>query len=369
MCKSAWRVGTVLLFLAFFVSMAAADNDSPPWNWSSYTGPSQWKVAVTEIDSGCGGAVSNDQVIASIQFNDGTAVMGDVGHGPASGSFVSNNILHIPARTVADPPGKSALSAYDVFFTTDCSAFAAKYSWDYTGSDGDCSGTTSLAGTNTQGCPVPTLTPPLTQTPTGYFDSGIGAAHTDLANDLAFRDLMAAKENDIAQYTQSNVGYSGAEPGYISEERTEVAEEDAQIQAAESKIEKEYDAILSRDPGNFQANWDLAQLKKSQGNWDEFFSDMNKALDNKDISLSTQLQIKSAIANSLGLSEYPTDTNSNFIHRLNVDGNAVQAVYGINTQNQPATDPAVEPLKLFALFSKGSDAVTTVTVGNPQGGQ
>ncbi|MCX6773494.1 MAG: putative Ig domain-containing protein [Candidatus Micrarchaeota archaeon] len=110
-----------------------------------------WHVTVAEDDTACqGNGFSNDYDI-TVQRNGTSGTMGDIGHGPASGTF-EGNTLHIAARTVPDGAGTSKLSSYDVVFSDDCTSFTAEYSWDYTGPNGDCSGTTKLTGTNPLGC-------------------------------------------------------------------------------------------------------------------------------------------------------------------------------------------------------------------------
>jgi|GEM_PF-5020540 len=111
-----------------------------------------WHVTVTEDDSACNGVGSTNNYDITIQRNATNGIMGDVGHGPVTGTYIGTT-LHIESRTVPDGSGTSTLSAYDVVFSADCSTFNAQYSWDYSGPDGDCSGTTTLAGTNDQGCP------------------------------------------------------------------------------------------------------------------------------------------------------------------------------------------------------------------------
>lgn len=111
-----------------------------------------WHVTVTEDDSACQGGTYSNTYDITIERNDTVGTMGDIGHGPVSGTF-EGNTLHIAARTVPDGSGTSKLSSYDVVFSADCTTFNAEYSWDYTGPDGDCSGTTKLAGTNPDGCP------------------------------------------------------------------------------------------------------------------------------------------------------------------------------------------------------------------------
>ncbi|MGB8892245.1 MAG: hypothetical protein WCC86_09270 [Methanoregula sp.] len=361
-------LGCILVMLV--VVPVLADTTPQPWNWSSYSGSTQWQVTVTEDDSGCNGGATTTQSPVTIQFNQGTAVMGDIGHGSAGGTFISGNILHIPGRTVADPPGSSALSEYDIFFTTDCSAFTGKYSWSYTGPDtaGACTGTTSFSGTNNQGCPVATavtLIPSVAPASTGYISSAIGSAHYDLINDLTLREQMTNQENDITRYEIATAGTGTGDTPEIAQERLMVTKEKAQVDATEAKIEGEYKAILDKDPTNFQANWDLAQLKKGQGNYEEYFNDVSTALSNKDIAKATQDEIRKNIATSLGLSEYPpTTANSYFIQRLTVDAGAVQSVYGINA-GQGSTDPAVEPLRLFSIYGHLEDIVKSIPVGGP----
>jgi hypothetical protein len=111
-----------------------------------------WQVTVNEDDSACNGVGYSNTYGITIRLNQTSGTMGDIGHGPATGAF-DGKTLHIEARTVPDGSGTSRLSSYDVVFSDDCTSFNAEYSWDYTGPDGDCSGTTKLAGTNPQGCP------------------------------------------------------------------------------------------------------------------------------------------------------------------------------------------------------------------------
>ncbi|MGB7788243.1 hypothetical protein [Methanoregula sp.] len=356
-----------LVFIIILVILVpvAAQTSLPPWSWNTYSGTSQWQVTVTEDDSGCGGGVTSTQTSVSIQHNLGTAVMGDVGHGTAGGSFTSGNVLHIPGRTVSDPPGTSTLSAYDIFFTTDCSAFTGKYSWDYTGPDtvnGACSGSTALSGTNSQGCPAPSgvvavpSTEPVVAIPPAepgvciscaYLSADLASAHSDLNNDLNVRDSMTALNNYIFKHDRP--GDLAGTPE-IEQDKQVLADETNQIRALEPKLENEYAAVLARDPGNFWANWDMALLKKSQGNWDEYSIDMNTALSNKDIAQSTKEEIENNVAGSLGLSEFPTPQNSMVIHRMSNEGSTVQSVNGANIQ-QGTVDTTLWPQELYTLYA------------------
>ena len=185
MIKGGW----VLVILVLIVVPVAADVELPPWSWNTYSGTQAWIVTVTE--TGCDASFSN-QFTVPITFANGTAVMDDVGHGKSEGTFASPNILHFTGRTVADPPGSSQLSEYDLFFTTDCSAFAGKYSWSYSGPDGSCDGTTTLNGVNRNGCPAPAVVPVV---PT------VAPASNSLAADIAKSQQDLNTLTDL-QYTQ-----------------------------------------------------------------------------------------------------------------------------------------------------------------------
>src|SRR5271157_2825644 len=97
------RIG-VLLSLAVLISVASAQVSMPAWDWSNYVGVSYWSVTNTEYDTGCGGGSYPTQYSINITHNMSSAVMGDVGHGPASGTF-NGNTLSIASRTVPDSPG------------------------------------------------------------------------------------------------------------------------------------------------------------------------------------------------------------------------------------------------------------------------
>ena len=109
------------------------------------------------------------------------------------------DVLHVVSRTIPDGSGSSKLSAFDVIFT--CTAIQAKYRWDYKDSQMSCSGTTEWRGTRSDGTACPgTITP-----------------QPDLAKEI-----------------------------------TEIRSEEDKLKAA-----------LAKDPKNFWANWDMAELKKN----------------------------------------------------------------------------------------------------------
>jgi hypothetical protein len=285
--------------------------------------------------------------------------MGNVGHGAAPGSFISNNILHMPSRTVSDPPGSSTLSAYDIFFTTDCRAFAGKYTWTYHGPDGySCSGSTALSGTNSEGCPSVPVIPTVASGTKESLVAEIASARSDLNEDLMLRYYQTQLEDMI--FTIDRPELTTNDPLYqrnVVWAKDELAAATDNIKELEPAVEAKYTAILDRDPKNFWANWDLAELKKAQGNYQEYFSYTNTALSNKDISMYTQQQVKKTVAGGLGLSEFPTTDNSYFIRRMSTDAAAIQSVYGIDVGKGEAD---TEPLRIFAFWNQPLDAVNVV---------
>ena len=350
----------IILFLLFPV---AAQTSPSPWSWNTYSGISQWQVTVTEDQSGCEGGVTTTQSSVSIQHNLTSAVMGDIGHGPAAGTFISGNILHVPGRVVDDPPGSSTLSAYDIFFTTDCSAFTGKYSWDYTGPDtvGACTGTTSFSGTNSQGCPgsnvapvVTTVTEVLTVAtiPTvppasgDYYASMLAGPHAELLNYLPLCDERDRLQHDIDAFTAtSNLNYrlTGKyldEPPDITQDRALLDQDKNKIKTMGSEIENGYQMVLVKDPNNFQANWDMAQLKKSEGQLAVGIGYAKTALNNN-VAGNEADAIRNDFAEGNNLNDYPSPGNSNFVATIgnNLPG-ASQNVYGTSLP-QTSTEPSL----------------------------
>jgi len=147
--------------LAYTAQEAATPATTSNWSWNTYSGVSTWDVQVTEDESNCDpGQVWTDDKSVGITHSGITARMTSVGHGAATGTFVSGNVLRFPSRTVYDPPDQrkttSRLDSYDLTFTPDCSLFTGRYDWTYNGLSGDsCKGSTYLEGHNVaQGCPA-----------------------------------------------------------------------------------------------------------------------------------------------------------------------------------------------------------------------
>jgi hypothetical protein len=261
----------------------------------------------------------------------------------------------MPSRTVSDPPGSSTLSSYDIFFTTDCSAFAGKYTWTYYGPDGySCSGSTALSGFSSEGCPAVPVIPTVASGTKESFVAELASARSDLNEDLVWRDFQTQLDNLIYEYDRPGTA-TGAR--VIEDAKAWRANATYEIKELEPTTEAKYNAILDRDPKNFWANWDMAELKKAQGNYQEYFSYTNKALSNRDISRDTQQQVKKTVAGGLGLSEFPTTDNSYFIRRMSTDAAAIQSVYGIDVGKGEAD---TEPLRIFAFWNQPLDAVNVV---------
>ena len=287
-----------LVILICLVVPVAADVSMPPWSWNTYSGTQAWIVTVTE--TGCDNTFSN-QFTVPITFANGMAVMGDVGHGESKGTFASANILHFPGRTVADPPGSSQLSEYDLFFTTDCSAFAGKYSWSYSGPDGSCDGTTTLNGVNRNGCPAPAVVPsiPTPAPASNSLAADIAAAQRDLntLTDLQYTQAI----NDI---TPRFANLFATNDGMSSDGRRN------RITELNRQTENELQAILLQDPNNYDANMGMAELKKSQRNINEYIQYLNAALNSREVAENKVNDLQKNIAQQNNFATWPTPSNS-----------------------------------------------------------
>jgi len=405
------RFATLAISALFLISIVNAEASPAPWDWSKYTGTSQWRVTVTEDQSDCQGPVLTNDYDVPVDFSGSTATMGDVGHGPATGTFISNNILHIAGRRVSDPPGSSTLSDYDVYFTTDCSAFAARYTWEYSGSDGSCSGSTRLAGSSAEGCPllpgtcrsgldcnttsscvnglcVPTQTQGVC-TSDSDCNSGkacvngacvvgsppappptplavqLVSARQDLDNDL----LLRQREAQLMEEVERSYGWfppDSAEEGYAKIVRENNPRQMAivhdEIDKAEAGIETRYQAILSTDPGNVQANWDMAELRKSQGNYDEYKAYMDKALGKiSDIQAQT---IRTGVQSGLGLQSAPTPDTSKVVQHVGNEVKELKSIGGVDvsTLTSDQRNRLMVGLVAMSLFDKNGDVLSALDI-------
>ncbi|VVC03724.1 Uncharacterised protein [Candidatus Burarchaeum australiense] len=304
-----------ILFAALFLASVHA------WNWNNYTGLSSWHVSVTEDDSGCGGSATTSQMTMPIEHNGNSATVTDP-HGTIGGTFASGNVLHIPGRTINDPPGSSVLSAYDIFFTTDCSAFAARYTWDYSGPDGACSGSTRLAGTNSQGCPQ--VVQP-TRPPEASVDDQLSAAQNDLRADMQLRsDLRFLKLQDLL---------------FGDSDAAAMAGKQSQIDQLDASAEAKYKAILDNDPNNYQANIAMAQLRKSQGLPHEYYQYMDRAINSGQFTEEAKAAAEKNLAKQMGLSTIPKAANSLLMKTMSAEKSNWQGgLYGMDVPKESQKD-------------------------------
>lgn len=362
----------LLLLPLILLSTLAHSQEASTWNWNKYYGTTKWSVNVTEDDSGCNGGSTSWETTASIDFNLSSAVMGDVGHGPANGAFISGNILEIAPRSVLDQPGTSALSAYDVYFTSDCSAFAASYSWVYTDPNPiyDCSGTTTLAGTNQQnGCPNPAA--PLLENQTPTIDQQLEQANSDLIDYVqlqnASNDLQAEISIDQAFlqiYTASGTAKNAAQISSLQQQISSLNNQlsivNGRIGQLEPNVEAEYNSVLSEDPNNFDANLDMAILKKSEGIPHEYFDYMDKAMSSGQFTPAFKATVMSNVAKDLGFSTFPSAQNSLVIQEMqNEEHSETGTIYNTNVQSEN-TAHASWVWKLFGIDSPPSDFLNNI---------
>jgi hypothetical protein len=351
MIKGVW--GLIILIAVTGISVAvpvAAEVELPPWSWSTYSGATTWHVTVSE--SGCGESFTK-QLSVPIVFRGGTATMGNVGHGSDDGVFISGNILHMPAREVQDGEGMSQLSAYDILFTTDCSAFAGRYSWTYYGPGGPCSGSTELSGSGRSGCPAPSVAPEIpTVAPVSVVMrvKEINAARFDLDQDL---DRRSQRDEIARQLALRKIGEAAA--------NQQIADKTNRIKALDPMVEGAYAAILEKDPTNFWANWDMAEFRKSQGNPDEYYRYVNNALANRDIAESTAKTLRDEIMKKNGLPEWPSAGSSIFIQMLGKDGRtAMQSVYGAEIRTTDGGTSIMDDMMRLLLYSNRHQIIPTL---------
>ncbi len=340
------RVLSLFILFGVLLPLLYAQVSMPPWNWSQYSGTSQWQVTVTEDQTGCQGPIFTNKYGVTIQHNLTTAVMGDVGHGPASGTFISGNILHFNSRTVDDSPGTSTLSDYDIFFTTDCASFAGKYTWDYSGSDGSCSGSTSLAGTNIQGCPAPPIEIQPSKPPEQTPEEQVAGARTDLGSDFDLRDQIK-----FLNLQSLLTGESKA---------SEIKDVQAKIDALEPSIEAKYKAVLDANPNNFEANVDMAELKRSQGLKHEYYEYMDRAANSGAVTADVRDAMEKRVAKDLGFSTFPKPANSLLMRKEATEKSNWQGgLYDMDVKKE-SSDKSLWDLKVYLTVGPWKGIINTL---------
>ncbi|WP_321506034.1 hypothetical protein [uncultured Methanoregula sp.] len=335
------------------------------WNWNTYTGVSSWNVRIIEDESRCeGGQVYTEDISVGIKHSGNTAVMTSVGHGPATGTFTSGNVLHFPSRTVSDPPGKSRLSVYDLTFTPDCSLMSGGYDWSYSGPTGSCSGSTGMRGynENSAGCPaqpVTTVNPvvPLLEQPWAItHQKEIALAHSDLTEYLDLVDMTKKW-----QFAAINFDKPGGDPDTVDDAKAAIASNKAKITVLEPKVEAEYKTILTADPNNYFANMDMAELKKNQGNWNEYSYYIQKSLANHNLDEKTREFLKYDIAtkNGFNVADLPTPEKSPILQKVSAEGSTIQKIYNQDV-SKDASDPSRWSLERWTIFAPNKDVTNIV---------
>jgi hypothetical protein len=130
--------------------------------------------------------------------------------------------------------------------------------------------------------------------------------------------------------------------------------------------EAKYKDILTNDPTNFWANWDMAELKKKQGDYQAFLDYTAKAASNKNIEEKTATELKNTAAQSLHISEFPTRDKSPIL-RIEMDemqnwNNGM--IYNVNFR-KPADPPSWKTV-LRRIFLPNSYDVVNKAVGMPE---
>lgn len=115
--------------------------------------------------------------------------------------------------------------------------------------------------------------------------------------------------------------------------------------------------MLVKDPTNIQANWDMAQLKKSENQMDAAIVYAQNALKNPD-SGKYESAIENSIADGYNLRVYPSPDNSNFVATVkNQLPVADQNVFGTNVQSQPVEWYLLTNLRDFEIYASSKTAL------------
>ncbi len=342
------RIAVLLISALLLIHLVRAEVSLPPWSWDQYTGTTQWRVDVSDDERDCQSGVIVTHPTITIQFNLKHAQMGDIGHGVTSG-IVDGNVLHIPGRSVPDGYGTSVLSPYDVTFSSDCLTFTGSYTWQYSDSEGSCSGSTTFSGRIVNGCPAPTVVIPPSKPPELTTEEQISSARDDLNNDFDLRNQIPFLR---AQNLLLNTPQTAAE----------LKQKQDQIDNLEPSIEAKYNAILKADPNNFEANVDMAELKKTQGLPHEYYEYMDRALNSGAVTESMKEAMEKNLAKELGFSKFPKPDNSLLMRKMSSEkGNWQGGLYDMDVQKE-SSDTSTWSEKLFLTLGLNKDVVNAVAV-------
>ncbi len=361
----------LLLAISFFALVINAQTIRSPstWTWENYKGVSQWRVQVTDDETACGAdAPFYETYSITMRHNMQSASADDFGHGPISGTFSGNN-LRVEAKSFPDSGGTAYIPAVSIAFSPDCMSFDGSYVWNWDGPNGQqCSGPTRFHATRTdaQTCPgqLPTTTvqpPPVVQPTTEQLRAEITSARADLDSVKSLR-----KEAKKLQEQLTDSSYWGGNSEKYEDMRADLKSKNEQLAKLQSKVDAEYQRILKDDPDNFWANWDMAELRKSQDNYMGYFDYFDRAAGNEKIFEKTRQALKNKAADDLGLIEFPTPDRSAMVRKLKNEGNAWQGgmIYNVNVPKDAATGKSWSD-KLKAVFFPEFDEVIEDNGGLP----
>lgn len=353
----------IAAFLLLSLTLHADMVSSPStWTWENYKGPSQWSVHLTEDDTACGSeAPSYSTETVAVQHDTVNIAFGDWGHGITKGR-VSGNSAHMDARTVEDSPGQSYLHAFDIVFSPDCKTFSGKYIWDYSGPEGGCTGTTALEATaiNYKGCPGTAATPKVESTETPDLRSQVTDARTDL--DAA---LSAAADFKSLQDSASRNALEKSQDGLTNDDLLRPQAE--KLSEQQKAVEAKYKAILDKDPANFWANWDMAQLKKAEGENRDYLKYIDSATSGSNIFEATREKVKAQALKDAGLTAEPSPAFSPALKHLSneLSGWSSGSINGIMV-DKSKSDPKSISDYFYAIMDSKSYKTVRELVGLPQ---
>ncbi len=288
--------GMFFLCVLVFCLFAGSVFAATGWTWEDFVGTTHWTVDKTDDERGCGGRVFLKSYYDVVLTHNREIIdASELGHGYVRGT-ITGNTLHLIGRTIDDSGGKSKLDAADIVFSPDCRHFSGKYGWVYTSRYQNCGGTTQIEGTRSleePGCPA------------------------------------------------------------IKVQREEIAAARAAMAGKEAK----YKEILSKDPDNFWANWDMAELMKKEKRYNEYLDYVGKAASLDNVK-EVREELKQNAAESLHLSRFPTRATSPIL-RFEMDELKNWQGGRIYNVDFSKKDYGFEDVKslFWSIFDKASDAL------------
>jgi hypothetical protein len=134
------------------------------------------------------------------------------------------------------------------------------------------------------------------------------------------------------------------------------------INTVETDLESKYFEILKKDPDNFWANWDMAILRKSQGNGVVAGGYLDTALEH--LQESTKQQLKSNIQSSMNIENPPSSATSKVVQSLGSESKQITSVSGIDMTKltQKQRDRVAMGLITIILFDRNGDVTSALNI-------